>query len=104
MFLFSIVCFLLQCKLWIHFNKKIYFICYVFYIFYHQKFSPRKKLLCAKKVDWWKTSFKDDIYAVTNISVEISSHIQIFIPVKQSLFIEGIQKYDLIIKMTILKI
>ena len=37
-------------------------------------------------------------------SVEISSHIQIFIPVKESLFLGGIQKSGLMIEMTILKI
>ena len=75
-----------------------------FYIFHYQIFSQRKKLLCAKKFDKWKTSLEDDIYAVTNISVESSSHIQIFIPVKVSFFLEGIRKSGLIIEMTILKI
>ena len=108
MFIFSIVCILLQYVLWIHFNKKLNFICCVFfYIFHYQIFSQRKKLLCAKKFDKWKTSLEDDIYAVTNISVESSSHIQILlnnIPVKVSFFLEGIRKSGLIIEMTILKI
>ena len=47
---------------------------------------------------------KHDIYAVTNITVEISVHIQIFIPVKVSFFLKGIQKSGLIIEMTISKI
>ena len=78
-----------------------------FYIFHYQIFSQRKKLLCVKKFDKWKTSLEDDIYAVTNISVESSSHIQILlnnIPVKVSFFLEGIRKSGLIIEMTILKI
>ena len=45
---------------------------------------------------------KDDIYGVTNISVEISMRIQIFIPVKVSFFLKEIQKSGLIIEMTIL--
>ena len=36
---------------------------------------------------------------MTSISVEISSDIQIFIPLKVSFFLEGIQESGLIIKM-----
>ena len=38
------------------------------------------------------TQLKAGIYAVTNISIEISMHIQIFVPVKASFFLKRIQK------------
>ena len=41
-------------------------------------------------VGCYTTRLKDDIYAVTNISVEISVRVQTFIPVKVSLFLKGI--------------
>ena len=50
----------------------------------------------------YTTWLKDEIYVVTNITVEISMHIQIVIPIKVSFFLKGIQKSGLIIEMTIL--
>ena len=41
-------------------------------------------------VGCYTTRLKDDIYAATNISVEISVRIQTFIPVKVSWFLKGI--------------
>ena len=52
-------------------------------------------------VGCYATRLRDDIYAVTNISAEISMHIQIFIFVKTSFFLKGIQKSGLTIKMVI---
>ena len=48
-------------------------------------------------VECYTTWLKDGIYAVINMSVEILMHIQIFIPVKESFFLKGIQQFDLII-------
>ena len=47
---------------------------------------------------------KDGISVATNISVEISMHIQIFIPVRASFFLKRIQISGLIIELTISKI
>ena len=52
-------------------------------------------------VGCYAVRLKDGIYAVTNISVEVSMQIQIFIPVNTFFFLKGIQKSGLVIEMTI---
>ena len=52
----------------------------------------------------YTTRLKDGVNAVTNIRVEISMHTQIFIPVKATFLLKGIQKPGLIIEMTTEKI
>ena len=50
MFIFSIVCILLQYVLWIHFNKKLNFICCVFFLYFSLSniFATKKVALCEK--------------------------------------------------------
>ena len=52
-------------------------------------------------VGCYATQLRDDIYAVTTISAEISMHIQLFILVKTSFFLKWIQKSGLITEMVI---
>ena len=44
-------------------------------------------------VGCYTTQLKAGIYAVMNISIEISMHIQIFVPMKAPFFLKGIQKF-----------
>ena len=63
---------------------------------------PQEEATEIESVDFvgcYATRLKDGIYAVTNISVEITMHIQIFNPVKASLFLKRIQKSSVIIKV-----
>ena len=59
------------------------------------KWNWKKKI-----VEWYAFWLKDGIYSATNIGVEILSYIQIFILMKAALFLEGIQRSNLIIKKT----
>ena len=56
-----------------------------------EKFTTRGNKWNTKFPGCDATSLKSDIYAVTNIGVEISVHIQVIIPVKASYFWKGIQ-------------
>ena len=50
---------------------------------------PQDKVTEIESIDFvrcYVTLLKDDIYGVTIIGIEISMHIQIFIPVKASFF------------------